>query len=32
MDAIPRSGSGKLRMVVVLDAGGLGDQRESTSA
>lgn len=32
MDAIPRSGSGKLRLVLVLDSGGMPDQRESTSA
>jgi phenylacetate-CoA ligase len=32
-DRLPRSGSGKLSIVVVLDAGGLPDQREeSTSA
>lgn len=32
MDAIPRPGGGKLRLVLVLDPGGLPDQRVSTSA
>jgi phenylacetate-CoA ligase len=32
LDALPRSASGKLRLVQVLDSGGLADQRESTSA
>ena len=31
-DALPRSGAGKLRMILVLDPGDLPDQRESTSA
>ena len=31
-DALPRSGSGKLRMILVLDPGELPDQRESASA
>ena len=32
-ERLPRSGSGKLSIVIVLDAGGLPDQREeSTSA
>jgi phenylacetate-CoA ligase len=31
-DRVPRSGNGKLSIVVVLDPGGLPDQRESTSA
>jgi phenylacetate-CoA ligase len=32
VEALPRSASGKLRLVTVLDDGGLADQRESTSA
>jgi hypothetical protein len=32
MDALPRSGSGKLKMILVLDPGELPDQRESASA
>lgn len=31
-DALPRSGSGKLKMILVLDPGDLPDQRESVSA
>lgn len=32
MDALPRSGSGKLKMILVLDPGELPDQRESASS
>jgi len=31
-DALPRSGSGKLKMILVLDPGELPDQRESASS